>query len=154
MKEVSEAKMFLCSCYAHALFVQRIDRDLHLDYFYSYRPEESDRVEDYYIQIPLSKYDRLSQRMLSLIDENENDTASMNMNFEIECETEYGTIVKRYCLSINRIYNLYGLTLTRTDLLADEGAFVWEWNASHDQWIEFGLFIKQLEDELDDELYS
>ena len=154
METASEAKIFLCSCYAHVLFAQRINQDLHLDYFYSYRPEESDRVEDYYIQIPLSKYDRISQRMLALMNEDENDTASMNMNFEIERETEYGTIIKHYCLSINRMYNLYGLTLTRTDLLADDDVFIWEWNAYRDQWIELGLFIEQLEDELDDELYS
>ena len=154
MRDLSEVKLFPCSCYAHALYVQRIERDLHIDYFISYRPDPTDRVEDYYIQIPLSKYDRISQRMLALMDENENDTASMNMNFEIERETEDGIIVKRYCLSINRMCNLYGLVLTRTDLLEDEDSFVWEWNSYRDQWIQLGLFIEQLEDELDDELYS
>ena len=150
MREVSEAKMFLCSCYAHALFVQRIDRDLHLDYFISYRPESVDKVEDFYVQLPLSKNNRVSSIMLQLVNGDHGETASFDLNIENEYDTEN----KKYILTISRQHNIYNLLLTRADMNEDDDNFVWEWSAYRDRWIELGLFIEQLEDELDDELYS
>jgi hypothetical protein len=154
METLSEVKLFSCSCYAHALYVQRIERDLHIDYFISYRPDPADRVEDYYIQIPLSKNDRISTQMLALMNDDLGDNASINISFENEYSSEQGPIIKKYTLTISRTHNMYNLLLTRTDLCAEDDAFVWEWSAYRDKWIQLGLFIEQLEDELDDELYS
>ena len=154
MKELSEAKIFLCSCYAHALFAQRIDRDLHLDYFIAYRPEETDRVEDYYVQIPLSKSSSIADRMLILTDKVCDPVACFDIDFEMMRDTECGTIIKKYRLTIHKMYDLYGLLLTRTDICAEDDAFVWEWNAYYKTWTELASVIKEWEDELDDELYS
>ena len=154
MREISEAKIFLCSCYSHALFVQRIDRDLHLDYFIAYRPDETDKVEDFYIQLPLSKKERISSIMLGLINGDYGEDASIDINLENEYDSEYGPIIKKYTLTISRTYDMYNLLLVRADIDEPDDNFVWEWSAYRERWVELGLCIEQLEDELDDELYS
>ena len=155
MKELSEAKIFLCTCYSDAIFVQRIDKDLHIDYFISYRPGAEQRVEDFYVQIPLSKNDSIAKRMKVLLSYSvDEESISFKINFENEYSNDNGVGTKCYELEILKLYNLYSLTLRRTDIESEDENFVWEWCAERDKFEELMEFIKQLEDELDDELYS
>lgn len=151
MKELGQIGLFLCSCYTHILYVQRLDNDLHLDYFVSYRPEVEDRMEDFYIQIPLSKNDSIAKRMTMLLNaSNLNEEITFTIEFENENENE----VKKYKLLISKRYNLYSLTLYRTDLDEEYPTFIWEWCAYNEKFAKLTDLIASYEEELEDELYS
>ena len=156
MTNYSEIKPFICSCFAEIMTVQRVGDELCLDYYISYRPIEEQKVEDFYVRIPLSKKDRISTMMKIIFDCGRDECMSLNVDFENEYGYDEDSIsIKKYRLEIRKEYNIYSFTLYRTDNIADDDeGFVWEWCSYGPTWIELMEFIAQLEDELEDELYS
>ena len=157
MTNYSEMKPFMCSCFAEIMTVQRAGNELCLDYYINYRPAEEQKVEDFYVRVPLSKKDRISTMMKIIFDCGADECMSLNVDFENEYGCNEDNIsIEKYRLELCKKYNIYSLILYRTDNITDndDEGFVWEWCGYETTWIELMEFIRQLEDELEDELYS
>ena len=156
MCELSEIKLFMCACSQHILTAQRNGNDLILDYFIGYRPEKDDRVEDYFVYIPLSVHDSIAKRMNLLLSSDNEEDINFVINFENEYTKETGTEIKQYALTISKMGNMYFLMLERTDIKTenDEPSFIWEWGAYRTKFEELAILIQEMEDQLAYELYS
>lgn len=158
MTNYSEIKPFICSCFAEIMTVQRAGNELCLDYYISYRPTEDQKVEDFYVRIPLSKRDRISTMMKIIYDCGRDECMSLNVDFENEYGCDEDTITtQRYRLVIDKEYTIYSFKVYLLDQMDEDDAdagFVWEWCSYGPTWLELMEFITQLEDQLEDELYS